>query len=196
MPDTVHDHGDWMAAWQPVIDKIGSDMSQGEVSYSPDRVEPALIRRYLEPLELDCPLHYDPEVARAHGFADVMLPYTATPTFTAGAVWSAGESVFVSEDRNAQPARVSSKPQFPDGTPPVTGYFATDIETEYFRPVVAGERLARKGNRLVACTPKETRVGRGAFVTFETDIVDEHGEIVSLTRASLFLYNPHVKARQ
>jgi hypothetical protein len=31
-------------------------------------------------------------------------------------------------------------------------------------------------------------------VTIETEVVDEKGEIVCVTRASLFLYNPHSKA--
>jgi hypothetical protein len=184
----------WMAAWQPVIDRIGTEMGDGEAHYALDRVEPALIRRYLEPLEFDCPLHYDAEAARAHGFADVTAPYTAAATFAMQPVWRPGETLFTSAERDAQPARVSVKPRFPDGTPPVTGYFATDIETEYLRPVLAGERLGRRGNRLVACTPKETKVGRGAFVTFETETVDEQGEVVARMRASLFLYNPHPDA--
>ncbi|MCK9541739.1 MAG: MaoC family dehydratase N-terminal domain-containing protein [Novosphingobium sp.] len=189
------EHGaDWMAAWQPVIDRIGADMSDGEVHYGVDRAEPALIRRYLEPLEFDCPLHYDIDVARAHGFAQVTVPYTAAATFAMPPVWSPGEVLFTSADRDAQPARVSVKPRFPDGAPPVTGYFATDVETEYLRPVLAGERLGRRGNRLVACTPKETSVGRGAFVTFESDTVDEQGEVVARMRATLFLYEPHPAA--
>jgi hypothetical protein len=190
----VEAQDDWKAGWAPVIAQIGTDLSDGKVRYGADAVEPGAIRRYLEPLEFDCPLHYSAEVAREYGFADVTAPYTAASTFTAAAVWRPGEAVFTSDARNAQPARVSVKPAFPPGAPPVTGYFATDIETEYLRAVVAGERLGRRGNRLVACTPKETKVGRGAFVTFESEIVDQKGLVVSRMRASLFLYNPHPKA--
>jgi hypothetical protein len=185
---------EWKAAWQPVIDSIGADMSDGSISYSLDRAEPALIRRFLEPLEFDCALHYDAAVARAHGFADVTAPYTSANTLAGAPVWQPGEEVFTSAERDAQPTRVSLKPSLPEGAPPITGYFATDMETEYLRPIQAGEKLGRRGNRLIACVPKETKVGRGAFVTIETEVVDEKGEIVCVTRASLFLYNPHGKA--
>jgi hypothetical protein len=193
MPDSSETAEDWKSAWAPVIAKVGTDLSDGQVHYGVDLVEAGAIRRYLEPLEFDCPLHYDRAVAKANGFADVTAPYTATATFTMGPVWTAGESIFISAERNAQPGRVSVKPRFPEGTPPVSGYFATDTEIEFIRPALAGERLGRRGNRLVGCSPKETKVGRGAFVTTESEIVDERGEVVARVRGSLFLYNPHPK---
>ena len=55
----------WEEAWQPVIDLIGEDFSEGEQISSADNVERTSIRRYLEPLELGCPLHYDEAVAKA-----------------------------------------------------------------------------------------------------------------------------------
>lgn len=182
---------EWTKAWQEVVDQVGIDFDPGEPRYVTDRIEAGAIRRYLEPLEFDCPLHYDAAVARAHGFADVTVPYTALPTFALDPVWLPGESVFTSRDRNAQPARISMKPTFPPGTPHVTGYFATETEIEFIRPVTAGEMLGVRGNRLVACSPKETKVGRGAFLTFESLIVDEDGQTVSVRRSTVFLYNPH-----
>jgi hypothetical protein len=181
----------WKADWAAVVAQIGEDFSDGAVHYGVDRVERGAIRRYLEPLEFDCPLHYDPEVAAAHGHAGVTAPYTATVTFAMGPVWAPGESVFTSAERDAQPARVSVKPRMPRGAPPTTGYFATDMEVEFVRPVLEGERVGRRGNRLIACQPKETRVGRGAFLTFEGEMVDERGEVVVRSRHTLFVYNPH-----
>jgi hypothetical protein len=186
----AHADEEWKAAWQPVIDKIGQDLGDGQIHYGADRVEAGAIRRYLEPLEFDCALHSDREIARVYGFSDVTVPYTGMSSFALPAVWSPGERVFASADRNAQPARGSVRPRVPEGGPPVTGYFATDTEMEFFRAVVAGERLGRRGQKLVACTPKETKVGRGAFVTFENEIVDEMGMPVARIRVSLFLYAP------
>lgn len=181
---------DWKDAWLPVIAQIGTDLSDGLTVYGADRVEPGAIRRFLEPLEFDCPLHTDPDVARAYGFADVTAPYVAATTFSLRPVWSPGERVFTRAERDAQPARVSVKPAIPPGAPPVSGYFATESAIEFIRPVVAGERLGRRGHRLIACTPKQTRLGRGAFVTFESDIVDETGEPVARIQSTHFLYNP------
>ena len=119
----------WKADWDAVVAQVGEDFSDGAIHYGVDRVERGAIRRYLEPLEFDCPLHYAPEVAQAHGFAGVTAPYTATVTFAMGPVWAPGESVFTSAERDAQPARVSVKPRMPRGAPPTVGYFARDAIT-------------------------------------------------------------------
>ncbi|MET0369978.1 MAG: MaoC family dehydratase N-terminal domain-containing protein [Sphingobium sp.] len=182
---------DWKEAWAPVIALIGQDISKGEARPGIDRVEAGAIRRYLEPLEFDCPLHYDADVARAQGHGDIVAPYTAISTFAMPAFWAPGQTLFASDERDAQPAKSTVKPPFPPGTPPVTGYFATDMGVEYLRPVIVGERLSRRGNRLLACEPKETKVGRGAFIKTESTIYDEAGEAVARYFVNVFLYNPH-----
>lgn len=58
---------DWKQDWQEVIDAVGQDFSDGQVHYGADAVEASAIRRYLEPLELDCALHHDAATAREHG---------------------------------------------------------------------------------------------------------------------------------
>jgi hypothetical protein len=181
----------WSKAWDPVIALVGQDLSSGEVREGVDRVEAGAIRRYLEPLEFDCPLHLDAEVARAYGYGDIIAPYTSLATFAMSAFWSPGQTAFVSAERDAQPATSNVKPAFPPGTPPVTGYFATDMEIEYVRPVQVGERLSRRGNRLVSCEPKETKVGRGAFIKTESGICDEQGDVIARIYLGLYLYNPH-----
>ena len=94
----------WTSTWEPMIARVGSDLSEGELTWGADEIEPGAIRRYLEPLELDCPLHYDREVARAYGFSDVTAPYTSILTFTIPAMWNPGQRLFTSHDRDAQPA--------------------------------------------------------------------------------------------
>jgi hypothetical protein len=73
---------DWKTAWQPVIDAIGQDIGSETLRQPVDAIEAGTLRRYLEPLEFDCALHYDAEIARAHGYADIIAPYTATLTYT------------------------------------------------------------------------------------------------------------------
>jgi acyl dehydratase len=58
-------------------------------------------------------------------------------------------------------------------------------------PVVVGDRLARVGNRLVACVPKETRVGRGAFMTWESEVHNQRGQVVLRTRNCTYRYQPN-----
>lgn len=185
---------DWRESWTAVIGQIGQEIGVAASRPAADRVEAGAVRRYLEPLEFDCPLHYDADVARAHGHSDIIAPYTSVLTFALGPFWRPGQHIFASAERNAQPQGSGLRPRFPEGMPEVSGMFATETDINYLRPVVVGERLCRRGNRLVGCEPKETRVGRGAFLTMESEVVDETGEPVARIRSGLYLYNPHPKA--
>jgi hypothetical protein len=182
---------EWKNAWQPVIDRIGESLTSEDVKWAPDLVEAGAIRRWLEPLEFDCALHDDRQVAQAQGYLDVVAPMTSLGTFAAPRLRSPGSSLFTEADRNAQPLVRSLRPPLPAEAPSVSGYFATDINFEFLRSVTVGERLGRRGLRLVACVPKETKVGRGAFVTFEVETVSSRGDVVSRMRYGLFCYNPH-----
>ena len=57
-----------------------------------------------------------------------------------------------------------------------------------------GDRLLRRGARLVACLPKETKVGRGAFLTWESEIVNQRLEVVVRLQTTYFRYNPHSRS--
>jgi hypothetical protein len=181
----------WMAEWQEVVDAVGRDFAEGEVTWGADPVERGAIRRYLEPLELDCALHTDPEVARAAGHADVTMPATGVIAWTIPAAWTPGHVLFDNDERDAQPVRSAiNNAEMPLG-PRTTGFFGTDIEVDFLRDVVAGERIGRRGRRLASCTPKETAVGRGAFLTWESEIVTETNEVVGRIRIGTYAYVPH-----
>lgn len=182
---------DWAAAWQPMIDAIGRDFDDRPPQFVADPIEASCIRRFLEPLEFDCSLHVDRESARAHGYDDIVLPTSALPTFSLAPMWRPGEVLFTSEERNAQPARTAVTGVVTGLEPPTTGYFATNYDVEYLRPAVVGDQLLRRGARLIACKPRETRVGRGAFLTWETEIVNQRLEVVARLQTTFFRYNPH-----
>ena len=185
----------WKAAWDTVVEAIGTDIGVGEAQEPADAIEAGTLRRYLEPLEFDCPLHNDKAVAQQYGYADVIAPFTAAISFTMPAMWEPGDPpLFESPDRDVQPERSAVKPQYPDFFPAFTGYFATDMDVDYLRPLHLGERVMRRGAKLIACEPKETRVGRGAFLKTEAEIVTDKGEVVALLRTGLFLYDPHQAA--
>lgn len=184
---------DWKISWQPVVDAVGTDFDPGRTMVGADEITAATIRRYLEPLEFDCALFYDPEVAHRYGYKDVVAPNTSVQSLSLPAVWSPGQVIFTSGERNAQPAvGALSGPKAPM-EPSTTGYFATDYEVEYFFPVTAGDRLHRRGAKLVGCSPRETKVGRGAFLVWETDICNQLDDVVARTRTTWFRYNPHAK---
>ena len=179
----------WQQAWQPLIDAVGQDFSDGSTTWGGDRVETGSIRRWIEPLEFDCALHYDRAIAADHAFDNVTAPYTSTLTFAIPSTWIPGREVFTSAERDAQPAFTPiNTPDLPPA-PPTTGFFATDIELDFIRPAVSGDRVGTRGFKLVACVPKQTSVGRGAFLTWETELVDDAGDVLVRQRTVAYAYN-------
>jgi hypothetical protein len=186
---TVDD--DWKAAWQPMIEAVGRDFG-GDPLVGADDVEPGLIRRFCEPLELGCPLHFDGEAAQAAGYGAVVAPVSSVLMFSIPAMWNPGdEPLFTTSGRDDQPARSPVKPPTIDLAPPTTGYFATDIEFDFLGDLLVGDRLRRVGNVLLSCEPKETRVGRGAFTKWQWEMQNQRGDVIALVRTGLYFYNAH-----
>lgn len=183
---------DWERAWQPMIDAIGTDFEPDVDRIGPDAVELGAIRRLLEPLESGCPLHYDRVLARGLGYRDVPVPVSGFMTLTVAPVWRAGEApVFTDPQRDAQPARSGTTPRFTGLEPPTSAYFAAESAADYLVPIVVGDRVRRCGNVLVGCVPKQTRVGRGAFLTWQSEMRNQHDETVARLRNTAYLYTPH-----
>lgn len=183
---------DWKAKWQITLDAIGQDFSTGEIRWGADRIEPGLVRRYVEPLEIASPIHHDSDRARALGYENIVCPSTALLSFAVPAMWEPGdETLFHDPSRNSQPARTPINNQDPGPIPKTPGYFSTDMEIEFHRPVYVGERIGTNGRKLVDCVLKETSVGRGAFLTFESRIVSDRGDVVATIRSSAFAYEPN-----
>jgi N-terminal half of MaoC dehydratase len=182
----------WRDEWQPLVAAVGRDFADGSTTFGADRVELGTIRRFIEPLELDSPLHYDAEVARQHGYADVIAPYTQAMSYSIPAMWRPGDpALYVDPQADAQPARSPINNEDVALAPKTTGFFATDIELDFVRPLVVGERVGRRGNTLVACTPKETSMGRGAFLTWQSELVTDSGDVVAYLRTGTYAYVPH-----
>jgi len=184
---------DWRAAWEPLRARVGELVDPPEPRFGPDAVELGAVRRWLEPLEFDCALHRDADVARAHGWPDVIAPYTAVWTFVLPAMWEPGDDrpTYADAEPDTQPWRSGIGDDiFPDA-PPTTGMFGTGVSMEFARPLHLGERVGAGPRRLVRCEPKETRVGRGAFITFDRHLVTGEGEEICRVEAQIYLYNPH-----
>jgi acyl dehydratase len=183
----------WVRDWAPVQDLVGSELGDAVVRYGADAVEPSGLRRFLEPLEFDCPLHTTAYVARQAGYAGLVLPWSATIPFTTEAFWSPGDPpAFVGTSYDAQPARSPYAIHEPvPGAPATSAFVASETSVmEFAAPVVVGDRVGRVGRRLVDCQPKRTRVGEGAFIRFGAEIRNQRGEPVMRTVRQYFYYNP------
>jgi hypothetical protein len=182
----------WQDDWQPLADAVGRQFGDDTVAFGADVVERGTIRRYLEPLELGSALHHDAEIARSHGYSDVIAPYTQTMSYAVATMWQPGDpTLYDSAEPDAQPARSPINNQDMPLGPKTTGFFATDIEVEFVRPLVLGERVGRRGRKLLSCAPKQTSMGRGAFLTWESELVTDAGDVVAFVRTGTYAYNPH-----
>jgi len=180
----------WKETWRPMVSAVGSDLSKGLVIRGAEVIEASTVRRYLEPLEFDCALHYDRIIAVKNGYANITAPYTSILTYTISPMWEPGRPLFVSNERNAQPAYSPINGGELRVAPEVTGFFATDFELTFVRPPLVGEHLSRRGNVLKACVPKWVSVGRGAFMTLESEVVTDNTEVIGLVRHTVFAYEP------
>jgi hypothetical protein len=181
----------WQDDWQPLIDAVGHDFADGSTTLGADRVEAGTIRQFVEPLEIDSPLHHAADAARAHGYADVIAPYTQTMSYSIPAMWKPGDpALYLDPDPDAQPARSPINNENMPLGPKTTGFFATDIELDFVRPLVIGERVGRRGYKLISCAPKETSMGRGSFLTWQSELVTDSGDVVAHMRTGTYAYVP------
>ena len=186
----------WTQAWEPAIAAIGRDFSSGSPSVAADAVEAGAVRRFCEALELGCPLHHDAEVARQFGFRDIVAPASGVSTWVRRAHWRPGDPTrYATPEPDAPISMETPEEQLPPlPEPPGTRAFVSGIETEYVEPVCVGDRLVSSGRRLLSVTPKETSVGRGAFMTLQSEVHNQDGALVARINNSGFHYSPHPNA--
>ena len=148
-----------------------------------DEVTVGDIRRRLEVLAWDCPLHYDEDVARAHGYRTIVAPTAMLMTWSMPPYWQPGDPRPALDD----PVLV---PPIPVTKIPAPGeyMFATSSETEYHEPVYPGDRITATAV-LSGITRKRLSVGDGAFFVVETTYTKQTGEIVGIERLTVFRYS-------
>ncbi len=142
------------------------------------------IRRKIEVYCFDCPLHYDEDVARAHRYRTIIAPAGMAPLWAMPAYWSPGEpSIFAPglPEKNGS-VRLDIPTPFSKG-------FNSSAEVEHFEPLYPGDRL-RGTSKLIEINPKRTRLGDGVFLTSETRLSKQTGELVAIQRNTGYRYNP------
>jgi len=150
-----------------------------------DKIEMGSIRRWLEPKEFDCPLHYDEKVAKEAGYKGVVAPYSMVMTFALDAYWKPGAP----QSREGDPPKQISLPVLDVVPAPCTLSFATDIEIEFFTPMYIGDRVTCR-SKLVDIKYKELKVGKGAFLKQESKYTNQSGELLAVMYMTIFRFAP------
>lgn len=147
-----------------------------------DAVERGAIRRRLEVLEWDCPLHLDDDAARALGYDGIIAPATMVETFAIPPYWQPG-------DPSAQPGDPAALPPLVLREIPAPGrsMVATGMETEYLQPLYVGDTV-HSVSKLVDVVMKRTRLGDGAFLTVETVFFNQRDERIAVGRMTVFRF--------
>lgn len=173
--------------WEEAEQWVGRELSAFSGA---DTVGLPDIRRRLEVLALDCPIHYDEGAARDHGYRTVVAPTAMLMSWSMPAYWQPGDP----RPTLADPVKL---PPYPGVQIPAPGdsMFATYSETEYFEPVYPGDRVVGT-SVLESMTRKRLSVGDGAFFIIATTYAKESGEVVGVERLTLFRYVAEADGRE
>jgi len=175
--------GDPNVTWEDTAKYIGTDYSGGIIMVADERVDKTMISRYCEPAEIGNLTYWDEEVARMAGYRNQVVPWAMVkevPTYSG--LWRPGQETrfpldadvdFQSRLANRQPS--AGNPP----SPPTNAGFFTDMTIDFFEPVCLGDRLTTMGRVLHHVTPRETRVGIGAFVGYTTSYFNQFGQLVA-----------------
>lgn len=145
-----------------------------------DAVSAGDIRRKLEVLGFDCPLHYDEACAREHGYKTIVSPVSMTRVWAMPAYWDPGQPPLGAEPMST-PIPATDIPGEGDTL------IATGVRTEHLAPIYPGDRISAAAV-LRSVTRKNTRVGPGAFLVVQTTYTNQRGETVSIETVTLLRY--------
>lgn len=163
--------------WEEAEALIGTTLSELR---GVDPVSAGGIRRKLEVIGFDCPLHYDEDCARELGYETFTSPVSMARVWAMPAYWTPGQPRIGAEAMT---------------TPiPATGIpgegetlIAAGVRVEYHEPMYPGDRISARAV-LRSVTRKTTRLGPGAFIVVETTYTNQRGETVAVETVTLLRY--------
>ncbi|MER2535932.1 MAG: MaoC family dehydratase N-terminal domain-containing protein [Rhizobiaceae bacterium] len=171
--------------WEDAEALVGKEITRSE---GVDPVNLPDIRRRLEVLAWDSPIHYDAEAARAVGHDGIVSPATMVVSWCLPAYWTPG-------DRRPEPGDPVLMPNypFPNIPAPGTALFAAGCKTRYFADAHPGDRISSRST-LLSVTRKRLRIGDGAFMVVRTDYFKQPDTLVATEDMTVFRYTPEQEA--
>lgn len=191
---TWYERDDWERAWDPCRDLLGVDLLSGQSVAAVDSIEESTVRRYCESLEFDFPLFFDAPLARDYGYTSCLAPTSGvSQAWTHTGIWKTGQATgYPRPDRDA-PIAMGPGPmlnQVDVGAPSTTATINAELSVEHFASACVGDRLYTSELILSSVVPKETSVGRGAFLTFTHCVRNQRQELVAVVERKSYRYRP------
>ena len=171
-------------------DLVGHPVTDAGPAHAPDRVNQAMIRHWAAAFEDWDPVYTDPEAAAESRFGEIVAPpfmlqtwIMSTPVLTGmaergGSPTAAGRATVLNVLNDA-------------------GFVATlasNSEFEIVRYLRLGEAVSATTVLESVSPEKQTRLGRGYFVTWVMTYTDESGEVVGRQRFRILKFRPEAAA--
>ena len=187
---STRDNGDSMTFQERLNALVGKTLGTRDVARAPDPVNQPMIRHWTAAFDDQNPVYVNPEFAEQSRFGGIVAPPLMLQTWTMATPVIAGIG-----ERGGSPV-------VPVGDSPLTafdeaGFTATLASNSEFEI----ERYLRLGDVISATTivesisaEKQTRVGRGHFLTWLTTYVDQNGDTVGTQRFRILKFMPGTAA--
>ena len=165
---------------------VGQPAGAGGPSLAPDPVNQPMIRHWAAAFEDRNPVYTDPDFASRSRFGGIVAPPCMLQTWTmptaeiTGIAERGGSPV---EVRGPNPLSVLDEAGF-------VATLASNSEFEIERYVRLGEVLSSTTVIESISDEKQTRIGRGHFVTWVTTYRDARGEVVGRQRFRILKFKP------
>jgi 3-methylfumaryl-CoA hydratase len=153
-----------------------------------DAVERTGLRRFLEALEWDEPIHSNPDAARAAGHPDVVVPASSHTLFAMPPYWAPGDPPAAPGDEPLLPRMA-----FFDAFPAQSRTFNLGFRRERHSDIPLGEHLGC-AYEVVSVIPKRLSIGDGSIVEIAARYETRNGSPASTGTFRIFNYVPDARA--
>jgi hypothetical protein len=167
---------------------VGQPVSSNGPAAAPDPVNQPMIRHWAAAFDDANPIYTDPDAAAASRHGGIVAPPLMLQTWTMATPVIAGL-----RERGGAPTPT-------EGPGPLkvlddagyTGTLATNSEFEIERYLRLGDRVSSTTVIESISDEKDTRLGKGRFLTWVSTYIDEAGEVVGRQRFRILKFRPPV----
>ncbi len=168
--------------------------SAGDATRSPDPVNQAMIRHWVEAMGDHNPVYVDEQAAKEAGFPGVIAPPTMLQAWIMRGLRASLET---------EAARAAGTSQGDGPTDRLmkllddhgfTSVVATNCDQHYERPLVLGDELEVSSTIESVSPEKATGLGVGHFLTNRLDFTDQDGELVATMKFRILKFRPPAAA--
>ncbi len=166
---------------------IGQPVGRGGPSVAPDPVNQPMIRHWAAAFGDDDPVYVDPDVAAASRFGQIVAPPLMLQTWTMPTPTLVGIA-----ERGGSPVEIEGETAL--SILDRAGYvatLATNSEFEIVRYLGLGEVVSSATVFESISEEKQTRIGRGRFVTWVTTYTVEPDEVVGRQTFRILKFAPN-----